>query len=328
MLSHILTENLTVGSPGRRSSHVPVNPIFYLNPNWTDRNKYTHLQIHLVFSGDSIESLAYDVYLHTASEYITDWVKPLFRRTAYATGLKLSPRISRILRTNLKDKSSLYDSSLVVCLFVYAYSENLIGCRTRVQWRILRTDQRSVNGVTNLWTHCGNYNAETGVNHTTRYQTENMDDIFAVVKKNELLRAKELLNNKGEILVSLNEEVRVADALASWIFATVVKVYHSVNSNDFKPILHVTNSFCRVVTLRNNQRFVSHIYEVNHVKVSLHCTQNFLLGIWKYVHTVRGEEMFRSEGHFGFSTGCPPKRCLNRYTIDYQGNPDVLLQEQ
>ncbi|GAA56137.1 hypothetical protein CLF_110048 [Clonorchis sinensis] len=43
-----------------------------------------------------------------------------------------------------------------------------------------------------------------------------------------------------------NEEGRVADALASYIFAQVVKMDHRLNNNDFKRILYVTNAFCRV----------------------------------------------------------------------------------
>ncbi|KAG5441313.1 hypothetical protein CSKR_113671 [Clonorchis sinensis] len=35
-------------SSGRRSPRVPVNLMFYLNPNCTDSNKYTNLQINLV----------------------------------------------------------------------------------------------------------------------------------------------------------------------------------------------------------------------------------------------------------------------------------------
>ncbi|KAG5447835.1 hypothetical protein CSKR_102287, partial [Clonorchis sinensis] len=49
------------GSSGRRSSRVSVNLMFYLNPNWTDCDKYTPLQIKLVFMGDSNKSLVYDV---------------------------------------------------------------------------------------------------------------------------------------------------------------------------------------------------------------------------------------------------------------------------
>ncbi|KER24135.1 hypothetical protein T265_08121 [Opisthorchis viverrini] len=45
------------GSSGRRSSRVSVKPMFYLNPNWTVFEKYTHLQISLVFTRDSTESL-------------------------------------------------------------------------------------------------------------------------------------------------------------------------------------------------------------------------------------------------------------------------------
>ncbi|KAG5452511.1 hypothetical protein CSKR_103316, partial [Clonorchis sinensis] len=36
------------GSSGRRSPRVSVNLMFYLNPNWTDFDKYTHLQIKLL----------------------------------------------------------------------------------------------------------------------------------------------------------------------------------------------------------------------------------------------------------------------------------------
>ncbi|KAG5450023.1 hypothetical protein CSKR_103256 [Clonorchis sinensis] len=41
------------GSSGRRSPRVPVNLMIYLNRNWTDFAKYTHLQISLVFAKDS-----------------------------------------------------------------------------------------------------------------------------------------------------------------------------------------------------------------------------------------------------------------------------------
>ncbi|KAG5447341.1 hypothetical protein CSKR_113820 [Clonorchis sinensis] len=41
------------GSSGRRSPRVSVNLMFYLNPNWTVFEKYTHLQISLVFARDS-----------------------------------------------------------------------------------------------------------------------------------------------------------------------------------------------------------------------------------------------------------------------------------
>ncbi|KAG5445206.1 hypothetical protein CSKR_103385 [Clonorchis sinensis] len=44
----------------RRSPRVSVNFLFYLNPNWTDCDKFTHLQISLVSTGDSNESLVYD----------------------------------------------------------------------------------------------------------------------------------------------------------------------------------------------------------------------------------------------------------------------------
>ncbi|KAG5450770.1 hypothetical protein CSKR_101375 [Clonorchis sinensis] len=42
-------------SSGRRSPRVSVSLMFYLNPNWIDCDKYTHLQINLVFTGDLIE---------------------------------------------------------------------------------------------------------------------------------------------------------------------------------------------------------------------------------------------------------------------------------
>ncbi|KAG5451363.1 hypothetical protein CSKR_105311, partial [Clonorchis sinensis] len=41
------------GSSGRRSPRVSVNLMFYLNPNSTDFDKYTHLHINLVFARDS-----------------------------------------------------------------------------------------------------------------------------------------------------------------------------------------------------------------------------------------------------------------------------------
>ncbi|KER23644.1 hypothetical protein T265_08500 [Opisthorchis viverrini] len=49
------------GSSGRCSPQVSVNHMIYLNPNCTVFEKYTHLQINLVFTGDSIESFVYDV---------------------------------------------------------------------------------------------------------------------------------------------------------------------------------------------------------------------------------------------------------------------------
>ncbi|KER22682.1 LOW QUALITY PROTEIN: hypothetical protein T265_14800 [Opisthorchis viverrini] len=49
------------GSTGRRSPRVSVNLVFYLNPNWTVCEKYTHLQINLVSTRDSTESLFYDI---------------------------------------------------------------------------------------------------------------------------------------------------------------------------------------------------------------------------------------------------------------------------
>ncbi|KER31777.1 hypothetical protein T265_12907, partial [Opisthorchis viverrini] len=45
------------GSSDRRRPRVSVNLMFYLNPNWTVFEKYTHWQINLVFTGNSIESL-------------------------------------------------------------------------------------------------------------------------------------------------------------------------------------------------------------------------------------------------------------------------------
>ncbi|GAA56038.1 homeobox protein SMOX-3 [Clonorchis sinensis] len=67
--SQPFTETTAHGVTGRRSPRVSVNLMFYLNPNWTDFEKYTNLQINLVFTGDSNESLVYDVLqlnmLHT-----------------------------------------------------------------------------------------------------------------------------------------------------------------------------------------------------------------------------------------------------------------------
>ncbi|KAG5445299.1 hypothetical protein CSKR_111853 [Clonorchis sinensis] len=42
-------------SSGRHSPRVFVNLMFYLNPNWTDFEKYTHLQINLVLRETHLE---------------------------------------------------------------------------------------------------------------------------------------------------------------------------------------------------------------------------------------------------------------------------------
>ncbi|KAG5443922.1 hypothetical protein CSKR_100827 [Clonorchis sinensis] len=46
---------MSIRNAGRRSLRVSVNLMFYVNPNWTDFEKYTHLQINLEPSktGDS-----------------------------------------------------------------------------------------------------------------------------------------------------------------------------------------------------------------------------------------------------------------------------------
>ncbi|KER25288.1 LOW QUALITY PROTEIN: hypothetical protein T265_14237 [Opisthorchis viverrini] len=46
---------------GRHTRRVSVDLMFYLNPNWTVFEKYTQLQINLVFTRDSAESLVYDI---------------------------------------------------------------------------------------------------------------------------------------------------------------------------------------------------------------------------------------------------------------------------
>ncbi|KAG5445891.1 hypothetical protein CSKR_109645 [Clonorchis sinensis] len=43
------------GSSGRRSPRVSVNLMFYLNPNWTVFDKYTHLHINLVLRETHLE---------------------------------------------------------------------------------------------------------------------------------------------------------------------------------------------------------------------------------------------------------------------------------
>ncbi|KAG5455131.1 hypothetical protein CSKR_107384 [Clonorchis sinensis] len=43
------------GSSGRRSPRVSINLMFYLNPNWTDFDKHTHLQINLVLQVTHLE---------------------------------------------------------------------------------------------------------------------------------------------------------------------------------------------------------------------------------------------------------------------------------
>ncbi|KAG5449371.1 hypothetical protein CSKR_101183 [Clonorchis sinensis] len=42
-------------SSGRHSPQVSVNCTFYLNPNWTDFDRYTHLQINLVLRETHLE---------------------------------------------------------------------------------------------------------------------------------------------------------------------------------------------------------------------------------------------------------------------------------
>ncbi|KAG5446464.1 hypothetical protein CSKR_105821, partial [Clonorchis sinensis] len=60
--THLVAENSSAahdwfrpswGSSARRSPRVSVNFMFYLNPNWTVFEKYTHLHINLVFARDS-----------------------------------------------------------------------------------------------------------------------------------------------------------------------------------------------------------------------------------------------------------------------------------
>ncbi|KAG5445263.1 hypothetical protein CSKR_110432 [Clonorchis sinensis] len=59
------------GSSDKRSHRASINLMFHLIPNWTDFDKYTYLQINLVYSGDSTECLVYDVrqlnVLHSSS---------------------------------------------------------------------------------------------------------------------------------------------------------------------------------------------------------------------------------------------------------------------
>ncbi|KAG5450804.1 hypothetical protein CSKR_101411 [Clonorchis sinensis] len=47
----------------RCSPRVSINLMFYLNPSCTDFDKYTHLQINLVFTRDSTESLSLSGYI-------------------------------------------------------------------------------------------------------------------------------------------------------------------------------------------------------------------------------------------------------------------------
>ncbi|KER29782.1 hypothetical protein T265_03691 [Opisthorchis viverrini] len=60
------------GSSDRRSPRVSVNLMFYLNPNWTVFEKYTHLQINLVYTRDSTESLVYDMESFSQEDFILD----------------------------------------------------------------------------------------------------------------------------------------------------------------------------------------------------------------------------------------------------------------
>ncbi|KER21329.1 hypothetical protein T265_10329 [Opisthorchis viverrini] len=65
--------------------------MIYLNPNCTVFEKYTHFQINLVFMGDSIESLVYDVYsIVSKPNSIIECTKQLrMFLMAYAAGLGL-----------------------------------------------------------------------------------------------------------------------------------------------------------------------------------------------------------------------------------------------
>ncbi|KER34037.1 hypothetical protein T265_00222 [Opisthorchis viverrini] len=69
LLSRKLRAIRSTGSFARRSPQVSINLMFYLNANWTVFEKYTHLQIKRVFTGDSTEPLVYDILqlnmLHT-----------------------------------------------------------------------------------------------------------------------------------------------------------------------------------------------------------------------------------------------------------------------
>ncbi|KER24678.1 hypothetical protein T265_14366, partial [Opisthorchis viverrini] len=81
------------GSSGRRSPRVSINLMLYLNPNCTDFDKYTHLQINLVFTRYSDESLVYDgINVHvweTVTFYSLEKLpnrSPRFRATARING--------------------------------------------------------------------------------------------------------------------------------------------------------------------------------------------------------------------------------------------------
>ncbi|KAG5447150.1 hypothetical protein CSKR_107956 [Clonorchis sinensis] len=84
------------GSSGRCSPRVSVNLMFYLNPNWTGFDKYTHLLINLVFTGNSsrlIVQLVRYLSYHSIFSYrklLTRFLKTLRQPT---TGFALNGKI-------------------------------------------------------------------------------------------------------------------------------------------------------------------------------------------------------------------------------------------
>ncbi|KER24516.1 hypothetical protein T265_07830 [Opisthorchis viverrini] len=81
------------GSSGRRSPRVSVNLMIYLNPNWTVFEKYTNLQINLVFTGDSRSKEEIIVCENSLVKVRT--ARTCFLRSLAATGI---PQLSVDLR--------------------------------------------------------------------------------------------------------------------------------------------------------------------------------------------------------------------------------------
>ncbi|KER31923.1 hypothetical protein T265_01860 [Opisthorchis viverrini] len=74
------------GPSGRHSPRVSVNLMFYLNPNWNVFEKYAYLQINLVFTRDSTESLNNAIRIGDPQFYVKDEVNARIckARTAFA----------------------------------------------------------------------------------------------------------------------------------------------------------------------------------------------------------------------------------------------------